>query len=339
MTIPPYPSGTSDNVLRIAQEVAENRTAEETADDLTYRIVDWKAFWSREVEERDWLVDGFMQRGQQVVVYSTPGLGKSLLTQELAVCLALGETTLGQSKVEAINVLYIDQENSETDIRDRFDSWGITEAHDLSRLRYSLLGDWPPLNTKEGGDALAKYVMRNQIELVVIDTTSRVVEGDVFHPNTLTSLWTHTQMRLKRAGVSVIRIDHAGKDKDKGQIGTIMKSADQDVIWRLDRAEVDSVAIECEKDRSGAIPFGTRVLLRRSTSPLRHVVQTTNQAAWDLIDHEQIILDALEDAGVAITAGRPTCEASLRRAGVAVPSSAVMADIVRRRKAGGGVDA
>lgn len=335
---PPYPAGTPENVLHIAQQVAEQRQVEVDDVEAHYRIIDWTDFWTGEREERDWLVDGFIQRGQQGVVYSTPGLGKSLLTLELAVLLSLGEETLGQSKVEPINVLYIDQENSEHDVRDRFDAWGFTENTDLTRLKYSLLGDWPPLNKKEGGEALAAYVMRHQISLVCIDTTSRVLDGDMNHGNTLTDLWTYTQMRLKRAGVSVIRIDHAGKDKDRGQLGSIMKSADQDMIWRLDAAGIDSVAITCEKDRSGAVALGTRTLLRRSSNPLRHVVEGADDAAWSLIDDEQRILDALDAGGVAMSAGRPTCEKALREMGEKVPSAAVLAGIVARRK-DGGVDA
>lgn len=305
-------------------------------EDNKYAIIDWAEFWSEEVEERDWLVEGFLQRGQHGVVYSTPGLGKSLLTLELAALLSMGETTLGRSKIDPINVLYIDQENSKRDVQDRFGQWGFTEATDLSRLKYSLLGDWPPLNTKEGGDALAKYVAQNEIELVCIDTTSRVVEGDVFHPNTITDLWQHTQMRLKRAGVSVVRIDHAGKNADKGQIGSIMKSADQDMVWRLDRGGPDSVFIECEKDRSHVVGLGTKTLLRRSSDPLRHVVQDATQDAFDLIDEENRVIDALDALGVSQTAGRDTCIKALRDAGwTTVPRTTRMGEIVAMRKSGG----
>lgn len=303
-----------------------------------YGILDWSTFWSEEVVERDWLVEGFLQRGQHGVVYSLPGLGKSLLTLELALLLSLGETTLGKGKVDPIKVLYIDMENSLADVRDRMQAWGMKPTTPLGNLHYSLLGEWFPLNTKRGGEELVRYCQTHEIALVCIDTTSRVVDGDVNNATVIGDLWNQTQVHLKRMGVSVIRIDHSGKDADRGQLGSVMKSADQDMIWRLVTAG-DHVAIECEKDRSNVIGVGGKVLLRRTSNPLRHVVnESVSDAFFDDIDAESRILAKLTELGIHQQAGRPTIEKALRDSGFGrLPDSTTLGDIVKRRRAGGGV--
>lgn len=245
--------------------------------DNPYRIIDWTDFWKREKKPVNWLVEGVIQRGQQMVLFSLPGVGKSLLAGEFAVLLATGRPVLGGPALEPMRVLYVDLENSEDDVHDRLSSWGFAGSA-LDGLHYSLLGDWPPLNTEAGGLALAKYVAEHRIEVVVIDTTSRVVEGDVNSPNAIADLWNKCQVRLKRIGVTVIRIDHAGKNADRGQLGSVMKSADQDVIWEMTAAAGDAVSMTCRKDRANVIGTGSKLGLRRQKNPLRHLPVTSTAA-------------------------------------------------------------
>lgn len=250
----------------------------EEAGDNPYRIIDWSEFWTREKKPADWLVNGLLQRGQQMVLYSLPGVGKSLLAGEIAVLLSEGEELLGGPARQPMRVLYVDLENSEDDVHDRLTAWGFA-GRPLPNLHYSLLGEWPALNTEAGGRALAKYVADHRIGVVVVDTTSRVVEGDVNSATAVADLWNKCQVRLKRAGVAVIRIDHAGKNADRGQLGSVMKSADQDVIWEMTGSAGDAVSLTCRKDRSGAIGTGSKLGLRRRKDPLRHVPVTAPAGA------------------------------------------------------------
>ena len=50
-------------------------------------------------------------------------------------------------------------------------------AEDLEGLVYIQFPILPPFDTEEGGEALLSLVMKHQVDLVVIDTISRAIEG------------------------------------------------------------------------------------------------------------------------------------------------------------------
>lgn len=312
---------------RAFQEMkTQEAVAEAGSADNPRAIIDWTEFWIEDEPEAEWLIPGVIQVGQQGCVYSRPGVGKSLYVAEQAFLLAIEK---------GIPVLYIDQENSHRDLRSRLSAMGYGPATDLTNMKYSLLGSWPPLNTPEGGKAVHDFVGEHEIRLVVVDTTSRVVEGDSHHGDTITALWNYTQVELKRQEVTFIRIDHS--NKSDGLIGSIMKQADLDVLWRMTPAGThDGVILECEKDRSGVIGLGTKIALTRQQNPLRHVVPTAmnDPKAWEKIERENEMLETLDRLGVARSAGRDVVTKALKEAGVKTMSATDMQALVRYRQTG-----
>jgi hypothetical protein len=73
-------------------------------------LVDWKELWADTTVEV-WHVDGIICGARGHVIYSDPGVGKSLLVREMGACLATGKSVLGLPPKEPIKVLYIDHEN------------------------------------------------------------------------------------------------------------------------------------------------------------------------------------------------------------------------------------
>src|SRR5690606_15764854 len=75
---------------------------------------------------------------------------------------------------------------------------------------------------------------------------------------------------LKGMGISVIRLDHSGKDLEKGQRGSSAKNADVDAVWQVVKTTETQLYLKREMSRqSHGVPL---IELRRRADPLRHEV-------------------------------------------------------------------
>lgn len=229
----------------------------------------WPEFWGREHVGEDWLVHPILPRGRQVALWARHKTGKSLLTLEVAAALAVGRGCLSQAAGEPIDVVYLDMEMTEDDLRERLEDLGYGPDDDLARLHYYLLPSLPALDTEAGGRALHAIADRHEAKAVVIDTMARVVAGDENDADTYRDFYRCTGMGLKARGISVLRLDHGGKDPTKGQRGSSSKGDDVDVVWQL--RPLDS-GLELKKDVSRMAWVPEKVVMQRTEGPLRHIV-------------------------------------------------------------------
>ncbi|MGK2947780.1 MAG: bifunctional DNA primase/polymerase [Acidimicrobiales bacterium] len=237
--------------------------------------IDWSAFWQREHIGEDWLVHPILPRGRQVAIWARHKTGKSLLTLEVAAALATGQGCLSQAAAEPIDVIYLDMEMTEDDLRERLEDLGYGPEVDMSRLHYYLLPSMPPLDTAAGGAMLANLATLHGAQAVVIDTMARVVAGDENDADTYRSFYRHTGITLKAMGISVLRLDHGGKDASKGQRGSSGKGDDVDVVWQLRPADG---GLELVRDVARMSWVPDKVALLRTSEPLRHMV--TSGGLW-----------------------------------------------------------
>lgn len=264
-----------------------------------YKRVDWHEAFSKEHSEEDWLYPPILQAGTVNVLFGKAGDGKSLLTLEIAMTLVR----------EGKNVVYVDDENRVIDTVDRLRAFGCGPSELDSLSMYSFSG-LPPLDTPEGGRDLLALAEVNDAALVILDTISRMVEGDENTASTYLNLYRNSLVPLKQRGITVLRIDHAGKEDMKGQRGSSAKAGDADAIWRLTLTEKDVILLTREKTRSGnAEPHWIRA--RRHEEPLRHVWEYLDQApVSDRIKEMSAFLDR---QGIPRDAGRPTLRAFIAK--------------------------
>ncbi len=242
-------------------------------------IVDWHALWADESEE-EWIVEPILPARRLVALYSAPKVGKSLLLLEVAAAIAAGREVLGAVPDRARTVLYVDFENDpKADVRQRLINMGYGPG-DLSRLCYLSFPTLGVLDSERGSQELMAAVEYHEAEVVVIDTVSRSVEGDENENDTWLDFYRHTGLKLKQAGVALIRLDHSGKDETKGQRGGSAKVGDVDAVWRMSRVTETVFRLDCEANR---MPITEKMLtLHREEGPLRHRVDARGKgAAWD----------------------------------------------------------
>lgn len=259
--------------------------------------------------EADYLVAPLLAAGRGHALFAPAKAGKSLLMLEVAAAVASGRPCLDETEPrEPRHVVYFDHEMSRDDVRERLQALGYEAADLAEHLHYALLPSLPPLDTDAGGRAVDDICAETGAVLAVFDTTARVVEGPENEADTFRAFFRHTGSRLKRRGVTYARLDHAGKDLDKGQRGSSAKADDVDVVWRLTAGDDDVVSLKATHRRMGWIP--AEVSLRRLSDPLRHELVHESYPAGT-----RELADRLDVLGVPTELSRPNVQKWLKEHG------------------------
>lgn len=294
--------------------------------------VDIGALMEGDPPDEDWLAEPILPRGKLTGLVAKRGEGKSLLLLDIAARLAAGLDTLSQKAADPIGVFYLDQEMGADDLYDRLYTlgWQPTHPHfaDLTKhLHYYQLVTLPPLDTAEGGATLEALVQYHDASLVVIDTVSRVISGDENAAEPFRELFRHTETRLKRAGITLARLDHLGKDPDRGSRGSSAKEDPLDVVWHLTRSPVtESIILTRTKGRQGWVPQIVTIKQEVTNGILRHVVPD-ELTPTNILD----IVTDLDNLDVAWNASRSVAQKALQTVGRG-RSNRDMAAAVKYRK-------
>jgi Bifunctional DNA primase/polymerase, N-terminal/AAA domain len=251
------------------------------------------AFWNAEDDDEDFLIAPFIGAGRAHALYAEAKAGKSyVVLQALAAASVPNHSSWAEVPDEPVSILYLDYEMTENDLRERLGIFGYGPDDDYSRLHYvkaSMLG--ADLDTLDGGLDLLRQAQRWECQLVVVDTMSRAVSGDENDADTVRRFYQHTGRLLKAHGIAWLRIDHAGKAKDRGQRGSSGKNDDVDIVWRLDRTDEGAVLTSTHSRvfwTPGTIALST---VKHSSGAVTHVrataaghVEGTAEAARKWLD-------------------------------------------------------
>lgn len=250
--------------------IAEFISGDSSAMDAKLGLIDWEELWATETIER-WFVPDFICESRAHSLYARSGLGKSLVCQEIAICLAAGTSALGHPVQEPIKVLYIDNENlPEGDLKPRFSSMGFGPS-DLKNLKYLSFPEIGPLNKEIGGKVFSYVIDKYQPDLVFFDTFSRFLDGDENLSKTAQEFYAHTGSELKKRGIAYVRIDHIGKKDEDTARGTSAKQDDVDLIWQMKEVE-SGKKFEMINRKARTLISEPRFTLLRNVEPLSHRV-------------------------------------------------------------------
>ena len=298
-------------------------------------LVRWAQAWDDyDNTTRTDLIPRIIQEGSSVSFYSPAGAGKSLLLLEWMVKLARGEEIMGQ-RVAPMKVMYVDQENSLGEVMNRLETMGYGREDDLSNLRYHSLGQWPPLNTQEGADMMVGEVIRTGTRVILLDTLSKFFEGNENESEPFIAMNRLFGLRLRRAGVTLARLDHSGKDATKGARGASAKSSDLDTIYSLtvSPTSVDgesTVVLVREKDRLG---YGheERITFTRKRNPITAHELVMDAVGMQRLDRIEVLVQQMEKIGIPLDAGRRVASEGLREVGVKARNDLIL-EAIRTRQ-------
>lgn len=225
----------AERLLETADDLAPGKPV---ADEDRFPRINWHDAFATDFTEIDWLPGRFMERGQQAALVGDGKVGKSIFALYWIWCAITGRSCLGDIHREPINVLYFDRENSLRDIVTRLTAFGAT-PDDLDvlheRFDYRLFPRFSgALNTSEAaaGELLAIVAERPR-DVVIFDTVSRYISGKENDSDTWLELYSRIHAPLKGQGIASVRLDHFGKDTEKGSRGSSAKTQDVDHVWEL----------------------------------------------------------------------------------------------------------
>jgi hypothetical protein len=243
-------------------------------------LIDWEELFCQPAYEQEWLAPYLIPKGKLISFFGPTKLGKSLLVLDAVAAIVTGKDFLGRP-TQRVKVLYLDFENHPgNDIRPRLEAMGYQwdELDDLFYLSYPGL-DF--LDTPAGGQRLYEMVKRHGIELVIIDTIARIVEGKENSNDTWNDLEKYTERLLKRDGVTFLRIDHIGHESATRARGGSAKQGDVDISWQLEKTKDNQLRLKSNNHR---FPLDhNSLVISRETKPVLHhqLVSSTRRLAPD----------------------------------------------------------
>lgn len=217
-----------DTALRTARPVAA--TAVERCPSLN-----WADAFATDFSVIDWLPGRLLERGQQVSLVGDGKVGKSLFMHDWLWRAITGRGFLGDESRPPLRVLYFDRENGLRDIVTRMQSLGATPDELTGRFDYRMFPTFSGALDAAGtaADELLAIVDEVGTDVVVLDTVSRFIAGKENDADTWLQFYSRVHAPLKARGIAGIRLDHMGKDSDRGSRGSSAKSQDVDHVWEL----------------------------------------------------------------------------------------------------------
>ena len=290
-------------------------------------LIDWEELFNKPPFVQEWLAPFFIPKGKHISIFGDAKLGKSLLILEAAAAIAAGKNFLGLPTQQA-KVLYLDFENHpNSDVKPRIEAMGF-QWEELDNLYYLSFPTLDFLDSPSGGEQLQAMVKNHGIELVIIDTIARTVEGKENVNDTWNDLEKYTERLLKRDGVTFLRIDHPGKDAGKGPRGGSAKQGDVDITWLMELTKEGNIRIKSDSHR---FPLEHNSLtIRRQTSPVLHHELVSSNKRLSAEERIEVLVDCLDSHQEPLQLTVKETASALRRYGEKV-SNAVASDVARIR--------
>jgi hypothetical protein len=211
--------------------------------------VDLCDLFSMPSHQETWIASHLVSEGRLVSLVGPAKSGKSLLALNCAAAIASGRDFLGVPTKQC-TVLYIDQENSaQADVKPRLEQMGYQWTDLEEHFILSSLGKFDDFDTKQGANALIALLQKNDVKVVFIDTIARVVIGKENDNDTYNDLYRYLECQIKSLGISLIRLDHTGKEVDKGARGASAKQGDVDMTVVLSRPSYSKMRLKIEGSR------------------------------------------------------------------------------------------
>ncbi len=304
---------------------------------LTAAELDWDVLFATDYQNVRLLPGRLLAPGQQIAIVGEGKAGKSLLTLEWVWRMSTGQAFLGDAPQDPVRVLYIDAENGHPELQQRLRSLGARPDR-MGSLVYLSFPPVRPLDTPGGGQDLLALARHYGAELVVLDTVSRFIQGEENSADTWLGLYRHTLMPLKAAGIASARLDHFGKDGERGARGSSAKTQDVDHVWELRAQGGGVLSLKRTHSRTGVGPDEFAIIRHSRKVGDDWVAGATTHKVMEFADRAALLegttewlVDQLDKAGVDTAWGSPKVLTWCRENGIRTAKGKVE-EAVRVRK-------
>lgn len=171
---------------------------------------------------------------------------------------------------------------TEDDWADRLAGMGYTDTDEqllAEHLHLAQMQAWPPMDTPAGGAMVHREAARTKADVVIIDTASKVTQGEENSNDTQQAFYRSTLVPLKRDGIATLILDHTGKDIDRGARGGSAKTDNIDLAFELYSRGKDHLTLRCSHARFRDDALDHPTFIHRTTSPLGHLIEAEPRVA------------------------------------------------------------
>jgi putative DNA primase/helicase len=234
----------------------------EAKDERLLRAINIADFLNMKIPPREMLLDPILPSQGLAMLYAKRGVGKTYVALSIAYAVATGSSFLRWQAIEPRRVLYLDGEMPAGAMQERFAQ--IVQAQDLGppdedylRIITSDLQEdgFPDLSSADGQEAIEEHL--DDVSLVIVDNLSTLCRSGRENEAESWTLMQNWLISLRRRGIAVLLVHHAGKGGD--QRGTSRREDCLDTVIRLERPEdyraEEGARFEVHLDKARAV-FG-----------------------------------------------------------------------------------
>lgn len=214
-----------------------------------------QALMDREFKPRHTVIAPWLRTEETAVIWAASGVGKTMLCLSIALAVAGGGTLADWEAPTPRKILYVDGEMHLQDIKDRLDlllnkgrilttkkekTIALQNLEILARQDQDIGTSFFDLTTDEAQTALIERVMRDKVELLILDNFTTLTDDlDDENDSTCFKKVQDFFLQLKRAGVATILVHHSNKS-GKAMRGSTALETTFEVILGLEKPQISS---------------------------------------------------------------------------------------------------
>ncbi len=247
--------------------------SKEISNETTSNKIDYitaKELYESEIEEPEWLVDKIISKKGITMFAGEQASSKSLLALHIAFCVATGESVLGKYPVKKGRVLYIDEENREIGMKDRY----VRIIKGTDDKTYDLNIDFlicknVKLDEQIVAKRIAEYIEERNPDLIICDSMVRMMTKDEDKAKDVRKIFDV----IKNLDTSWLLLHHTRKTGNS--IKDVRGSSDfvnmcDNVFSLVRRQGLHTFALRQEKSRGATFVSGVeyQILGSENTDPI-----------------------------------------------------------------------
>ncbi len=247
------------------------------------------------------IIEGLLHKGEQLMVYSAPGAGKSWFALSLAIA-AASATAISQDEQSRPKwhapknrkVLLLDGELDSADLGQRLkwlDPEGRAEDEKLiilSRQHQDFRAAFPNLSKEQDAEDLIQFCLDQGVELLVLDNLTTLTQlEDENSASAFNTIIHGLLMRLKAIGIACVLVHHSNKG-DGGYRGSSALATTFNAIIHLkkERLTRGAFTLNFQKARNNHIDDKTvRMELREQADGSLRLICDETASKLELIAH------------------------------------------------------